>query len=65
MVWPIMESGIENHDPTVIPEGAMGYLRLGRAQALSGDESKVRGAYQDFLTLWKDADSGHPHPQAS
>jgi hypothetical protein len=60
MVWPIMESGIENHDPTVIPEGTMAYLRLGRAQALSGDESKVRGAYQDFLTLWKDADPDIP-----
>jgi eukaryotic-like serine/threonine-protein kinase len=42
------------------PEGAMAYLQLGRAQALSGDKSKARSAYQDFLTLWKDADPDIP-----
>jgi tRNA A-37 threonylcarbamoyl transferase component Bud32/tetratricopeptide (TPR) repeat protein len=42
------------------PEGALAYLQLGRAQALSGDKSKARSAYQDFLTLWKDADPDIP-----
>ena len=32
----------------------------GRAYALAGDRSKARSAYQDFFTLWKDADSDVP-----
>jgi serine/threonine protein kinase/tetratricopeptide (TPR) repeat protein len=36
--------------------GALAHLGLGRAYVLSGDTVKARGAYQDFLTLWKDAD---------
>jgi tetratricopeptide (TPR) repeat protein len=39
------------------PIGALAHLQLGRAYALSGDRSKARSAYQDFLTLWKNADS--------
>ncbi len=35
-------------------------LQLGRAQALAGDNSAARKSYQDFLTLWKDADPGIP-----
>ena len=38
------------------PVGALAHLQLGRAYALSGDRSKARSAYQDFLTLWKNAD---------
>ena len=30
------------------------------AYALQGDTAKVRAAYQDFLTLWKDADPDIP-----
>jgi len=28
--------------------------------ALQGDKAKARSAYQDFLALWKDADSDIP-----
>ncbi len=38
------------------PIGALAHLQLGRAFALSGDKTKAKSAYQDFLTLWKDAD---------
>jgi hypothetical protein len=27
---------------------------------MQGDTAKARGAYQDFLTLWKDADHDIP-----
>jgi eukaryotic-like serine/threonine-protein kinase len=40
--------------------GALTYLGLARAYVLSGDTAKARTAYQDFLTLWKDADSDIP-----
>lgn len=40
--------------------GALAHLGLGRAYALEGDTTKARAAYQDFLTLWKDADPDIP-----
>jgi tetratricopeptide (TPR) repeat protein len=42
------------------PLGALARLGLARAYALSGDTAKSRTAYQDFLTLWKDADPDIP-----
>ena len=42
------------------PIGALAHLQLGRAYAMQGDTAKSRAAYQDFLTLWKDADSDIP-----
>ena len=42
------------------PLGALAHLQIGRAYAMSGDPAKARAAYQDFLGLWKDADSGIP-----
>jgi eukaryotic-like serine/threonine-protein kinase len=42
------------------PIGALAHLQLGRAYAMEGDTAKARAAYQDFLTLWKDADSDIP-----
>jgi len=42
------------------PIGALGHLQLGRAFVLLGDKIKAKAAYQDFLTLWKDADSDIP-----
>ncbi len=38
------------------PTGALAHLGLARADAMQGDTAKTRAAYQDFLTLWKDAD---------
>ncbi len=40
--------------------GALAHLQLGRAYALQGDTAKARAAYQDFLTLWQDADPDIP-----
>jgi DNA-binding winged helix-turn-helix (wHTH) protein len=40
--------------------GALAHLGQGRAHVLSGDVNKARTAYQDFFTLWKDADSDIP-----
>jgi len=42
------------------PIGALAHLQLGRAYAMQGDTAKARAAYQDFLTLWKDADPDIP-----
>jgi len=42
------------------PIGALAQLQLGRAYALSGDKTKAKSAYQNFLTLWKDADPDIP-----
>jgi eukaryotic-like serine/threonine-protein kinase len=42
------------------PIGALAHLGLGRAYVLQGDTVKAKAAYQDFLTLWKDADQDIP-----
>jgi DNA-binding winged helix-turn-helix (wHTH) protein/tetratricopeptide (TPR) repeat protein len=42
------------------PLGALSRLGLARAYALLGDTTNARRAYQDFLTLWKDADPDLP-----
>ncbi len=53
---------ILNHREIVVnlPIGALAHLGLGRAYAAMGDTTKARVAYQDFLTLWKDADPDTP-----
>jgi eukaryotic-like serine/threonine-protein kinase len=48
--------GIVGSDPI----GALAHLQLGRVYTLAGDKAKATTAYQDFLTLWKDADPGTP-----
>ncbi len=40
--------------------GSLARLQLARAHAMSGDTAKAKAAYQDFLTLWKDADPDIP-----
>jgi eukaryotic-like serine/threonine-protein kinase len=40
--------------------GSLARLQLGRAYAISGDAGKARAAYQNFFTLWKDADPDVP-----
>ena len=42
------------------PIGALAHLGLARAYALQGDTAKARTKYEDFLTLWKDADPDIP-----
>lgn len=42
------------------PIGALAHLGLGRAYNLQQDSGRARAAYQDFLTLWKDADPDVP-----
>ena len=42
------------------PIGALALLGMARAHAMQGDTAKARAAYQDFLTLWKDADPDIP-----
>jgi hypothetical protein len=49
-------SGIVSNSPI----GALAHLGLGRAYAMQGDSVKAKAAYQDFLTLWKDADPDIP-----
>jgi len=40
--------------------GSLAHLQLGRAYTMAGDTTKARAAYQDFFTLWKDADPDIP-----
>jgi DNA-binding winged helix-turn-helix (wHTH) protein/tetratricopeptide (TPR) repeat protein len=49
-------SGIVVSDPI----GVLAYVQLARAYALLGDIAKARSSYQDFLSLWKDADPDIP-----
>jgi len=49
--------------PTLVvsnPLFALAHVGLARAYILGGDRAKARAAYQDFLTLWKDADPDIP-----
>jgi predicted Zn-dependent protease len=42
------------------PIGALARWQLGKAFAMSGDKTKAKAAYLDFLTLWKEADPDIP-----
>jgi tetratricopeptide (TPR) repeat protein/predicted Ser/Thr protein kinase len=53
---------IVDHRGIVIGDafGVLAHLGMARAYAMQGDTAKARRNYQDFLTLWKDADSEIP-----
>ena len=40
--------------------GPLARLQLGRAQRLIGDKASARKSYEEFLTLWRDADPDLP-----
>jgi eukaryotic-like serine/threonine-protein kinase len=40
--------------------GALAHLQLGRTQVMMGDKPAARRSYENFLTLWKDADPDIP-----
>jgi hypothetical protein len=42
------------------PTLALARLQLGRANAMAGETAKARTAFEDFFTLWKDADPDIP-----
>ena len=42
------------------PAHALAHLGLARAAVLNGDTAAARKSYQDFLAMWKDADSDLP-----
>jgi eukaryotic-like serine/threonine-protein kinase len=42
------------------PIGSLAHLEIGRAYVMQGDTAKAKAAYQEFLTLWKDADPDIP-----
>jgi tetratricopeptide (TPR) repeat protein len=42
------------------PIGALAYLGAARGYAMSGDATKAKKAYKDFLELWKNADGDVP-----
>jgi serine/threonine protein kinase/tetratricopeptide (TPR) repeat protein len=40
--------------------GALAHFQIARAQTMMGDKDAARKSYQNFLTLWKDADPDLP-----
>jgi serine/threonine protein kinase/Flp pilus assembly protein TadD len=42
------------------PIASLAHLGMGRAYSMQGDTARAKSAYQDFLMLWKDADSDIP-----
>jgi hypothetical protein len=42
------------------PVGPLAHLQLARVWVLSGDKTRAKAAYEDFLALWKDGDPTVP-----
>ena len=59
---PIIQLLYQHHPGIVVnsPLGPLARVGLARAYVFQGDVTKARAAYQDFLTLWKDADPDIP-----
>ena len=53
----LSHSGIVYYDPVL---GAVARLQLGTSVRSGGRPDQGEGAYQDFLTVWKDADPDIP-----
>jgi serine/threonine protein kinase/tetratricopeptide (TPR) repeat protein len=53
---------ILNHPGVTVsdPMGAVARLQMGRARLVSGDKGAAKIAYEEFLTLWRDADPDIP-----
>lgn len=51
---------IDHRSAGMHPVGALARLGIARAFELQGERAKAKLAYQDFLTLWKDADPDIP-----
>jgi DNA-binding winged helix-turn-helix (wHTH) protein/tetratricopeptide (TPR) repeat protein len=53
---------ILDHRGVVVSDliGALAHLQIARAYTSSGDNTRAKTAYQDFLTLWKNADPNIP-----
>jgi hypothetical protein len=52
---------ILDHRGIMVGDPVYAVAHLGRARyVLQGDTAKAQAAYQDFLTLWKDADPDIP-----
>ncbi len=43
-----------------LPISTLANVVLARAYVLTGDTAKARAAYEEFFTLWKDADRDIP-----
>lgn len=52
----IDHSGLVGLDPV----GALAQLQLGRSYKLAGKSQKARAAYEEFLSLWRGADTNMP-----
>ena len=48
------------HSEPTLTSYPLSYVGLARAYTLTGNTVKAKAAYQDFLTLWKDADPDIP-----
>jgi len=42
------------------PIGALAHLQLARARKLNGQSAEAKASYENFLNLWKNADSSFP-----
>jgi cytochrome c-type biogenesis protein CcmH/NrfG len=42
------------------PLGALAQMNLARAYTMQGDTAEAKATYQEFFTIWKDADPDVP-----